>query len=120
MSKPTEKKIELIEYVENLNEEVKELALNLAIYLAKRNKDSAKLSKMEPEFIKLVNGAVKVGQELTIIINAAKNKESLVYDVPSGKFQSDHLESKLNMILGQCKQILEELGCKDEYNFENN
>ncbi len=117
MQKPYEKKIDIVEYVENLNEEVKELVLNLAIYLAKQKKDSEQLSKMEPDFIKLVNGAVKVGQELSLIINAAKSKEIMVYDVPSGKLQSDRLESKLNLILGQCNQILEELGVKNEYEF---
>lgn len=110
-------KFELIEYVENLNEEVKELALNLAIYLAKRKKDSEQLSKLEPEFIRLVNGAVKVGQELSLIINAAKSNETMVYDVPSGKYKSDQLETKLNSILSQCRQILEELGVKNEYEF---
>ncbi len=106
---------DIIDIVENLNEEVKEIAVNLAIYLAKSKNDSKQLSKMEPEFIKLVNGAVKVGQELTRIINAAKNKETMVYDVPSGKFSSDQLEVKLNSILSQCRQILDELGVKGEY-----
>ncbi len=72
---------------------------------------------MEPEFIKLVNGAIKVGQELTRIINAAKNEETMVYDVPSGKFNSDQLEVKLNSILSQCRQILNELGVNDEIRF---
>lgn len=117
MNKPSDKKIDIVEYVENLNEEVKDLVLNLAIYLAKSKKDSDQLSKMEPEFIKLVNGAVKVGQELSIIINAANNRETLVYDVPSGKFHSDHIENKLNSILEQCRQILEELGVRDVYEF---
>lgn len=117
MNKSFEKKIDLVEYVENLNEEVKELAVNLAIYLAKQKKDSEQLLKMEPDFIKLVNGAVKVGQELTLIINAAKSKEMMIYDVPSGKFQSDRLEAKLHSILRQCHQILDELGVKNEYEF---
>ena len=117
MNESSEKNFNIVEYVENLNEEVKELAFNLAIYLAKQKKESEQLSKMEPEFIKLVNGAVKVGQELTAIINAAKSEETMVYDVPSGKFESDHLESKLNSILEQCRQILEELGVTNEYEF---
>ena len=114
MNKSVENKINLVEYVECLNDEVKDLVLNLAIYLAKQKKENKQLSKMEPEFIKLVNGAVKVGQELSIIINAAKSEETLVYDVPSGKFKSDQLETKLNGILEQCRQILEELGVTEE------
>ncbi len=117
MNDLSEKEFNLIEHVENLNEEVKELAFNLAIYLAKQKKDSEQLSKLEPEFIQLVNGAVKAGQEISLLINAAKSKETMVYDVPSGRFQSDHLENKLNSIIEQCRQILDELGVKDEYEF---
>ena len=115
MKKAVEKNIDIVAYAEELNEEVKEIALNLAIYLAKRKKGSEQLSKMEPEFIRLVNSAVKVGQELSVIINAAKNKEKMVYDVPSGKMNSDQLETKLTSILSQCRQILDDLGVKNEF-----
>ncbi len=108
--------IMFVENVEDLNEEVKSLALNLAIYLAKTKSSSEQLSQMEPDFIKLVNGTVKVVHELTMIINAARNKETMTYDVPSGKLKSDQIESKLHSILSQCQQIhdtLEEKSKKD-------
>ena len=47
MEKPTsENNLDIVAYVENLNEEVKELALNMAIYLAKRKKGYEQLTKM--------------------------------------------------------------------------
>ena len=56
---------DLLREVDELNEGVKALALNLAIYLAKAKEQSADLSRLEPDFVKLVNGTVKVVQELT-------------------------------------------------------
>ena len=112
VNKADKKEANFIDYVENLNEEVKTLALNMAIYLAKTKSSSTELSRLEPEFIKLVNGTVKVVHELTQIINAAKNKEVMTYDVPSGKMESDRMETRLKAILEQCRQILESLGGK--------
>jgi hypothetical protein len=100
--------LELVDQVDYLSEEVKTLALNLAIYLA-RVKAATKgetLNRMEPEFIKLVNGTVKVVQEMTLILNAARNMERMIYDVPSGTMEQDRLEVRLRSILDQCGTIL--------------
>ncbi len=97
---------DMIDTVESLNEEVRTLAINLAIYLAKIKGNSSELTKMEPAFIRLVNGTVKVVQELTLIINAAKNMEKMIYEVPSGKMENDNIGTKLNSILEQCNQII--------------
>ena len=100
---------ELLDQVEWLNEEAKSLALNLAIFLAKKKKESKKLSVMEPDFIQLVNGTVKVVQEVTHIINAAKNAEKMIYEIPSGALQYDQLEFKLRSILKQCQEVMGQL-----------
>ncbi|MFZ1683371.1 MAG: hypothetical protein WAU88_04480 [Candidatus Zixiibacteriota bacterium] len=100
--------LELVEQVDFLSDEVKTLALNLAIYLAKV-KAAARteaINKMEPEFVKLVNGTVKVVQEMTLILNAARNMERMIYDVPSGQMEQDSMEVRLRGILGQCETIL--------------
>ena len=108
------KVIELVNQVEELNEEAKSLALNLAIYLAKRKKNSEKLSIMEPDFIKLVNGTIKVVHEVTHIVNAAKNMEKMLYEIPSGSMEYNQLEHKLRSILKQCQGIMSELLSQDE------
>lgn len=100
---------ELLEQVEWLNDEAKSLALNLAIFLAKKKKESKKLSMMEPDFIQLVNSTVKVVQEVTHIINAAKNMEKMIYEIPSGSLQYDQLEFKLRSILKQCQEVMGQL-----------
>lgn len=104
----------IIDQVDDLNEEVKSLALNLAIYLAKVKTKSSEINQMEPDFIRLVNGTVKVVQELAVIINAARNKETMVYQVPSGSLSPDHIETKLHSILEQCQRIMEALAGKTD------
>ena len=103
--------VELLETVDSLGEETKDLALNLALYLAKAkaNKSSEKLIQMEPEFIRLVNSTIKVIQELAVILNAARNEEKMIYQLPSGRVSKDQLQVKLESIGSQCNQILESL-----------
>lgn len=109
-----ESDVELVQQVDDLNDEVKSLALNLAIYLAKAKGSSEELNRLEPEFIRLINGSVKVVQELALIINAARDNEAVVFDVPSGIHRSNHLEAKLRAILEQCNEILRTLARKTD------
>ncbi|MBD3331426.1 hypothetical protein GF356_01145 [candidate division GN15 bacterium] len=106
--------LELVEQVDALNEEVKGLALNLAIYLAKAKASSEEINRMEPEFIQLVNGTVKAVQELGTLINAARSQETMIFDIPSGKARPDRIETKLRLILDQCAKIMASLGEKFE------
>lgn len=103
--------VQLVETVDSLGEETKDLALNLALYLAKvkAKKSSERLQQMEPEFIRLVNSTVRVIQELTVILNAAKNQEKMVYQLPSGNLETDHIQVRLESISEQCNLILESL-----------
>ncbi len=112
-----QRSLSLVEEVDNLSEEVRTLALNLAIYLAKvkSQTQSEKLNQMEPEFIKLVNGTVRVVQELTGILNAARNMERMIYDVPTGNVPQDRMELRLRSILDQCGDILTTLAQSKEF-----
>ena len=103
-----QRSLSVVEEVDYLSEEVRTLALNLAIYLAKvkSQTQSEKLNQMEPDFIKLVNGSVRVVQEMTGILNAARNMERMIYDVPSGNVPHDRMETRLRSILDQCGEIL--------------
>ena len=101
-----DKSLKFVNHIDNLNEEVKTLALNMAIYLAKIKSQSSDINRLEPEFIKLVNGTVKVVQEVSRIINAAQHREKMIFEVPSGKMGKDQIETKLNGILKQCEDII--------------
>jgi len=99
----------IVEQVDDLGEEVKALAIDLAIYLAKAKAQGNReeLNRLEPDFISLVNGAVKVVQQLSLIVNAAKATSSgappdLRGRGPGGK---DQIEIRLRSILDQCARI---------------
>ncbi len=97
----------LVEQVDSLNEEVKVLALNLAIYLAKAKSKSDELGRLEPDFIRLVNGTVKAVKELAVVINAARNSEDFKYSENTNNPNHNELiENKLHNILEQCTRIL--------------
>lgn len=102
---------DLLREVDELNEGVKALALNLAIYLAKARSRSkgGVLDKLEPEFIRLVNGAVKAVQEMASLLNAARNSETMVFDPPGSEGREYELDVKLQAIAMQCNKILSEL-----------
>jgi hypothetical protein len=98
----------IIAEVDYLSEEVKSLALNLAIFLAraKTQAGTSQLTQLEPEFIRLVNGTVRAVNEITAILNAARNIDAMAFPIPSDSVHRDHLEVKLHGILEQCNQVL--------------
>ncbi len=110
---------ELVDQVEFLNGEVRLLAMNLAIYLARAKKESDRINKLEPDFIRLVNGTVKVVQELTRIIHAARNEELHAHAMKVERTGSDPIEMKLQSILDQCNRIMVALSTTPEKSDEN-
>lgn len=103
------REVTIVNKVDRLSEEVKVLALNLAIYLAKAKPNSKELGKMEPDFVRLVNGTIKVVQEITQLVSAARHMETMAYDPPTGAVPMDRIEVKLNSILDQCSRIMNSL-----------
>ncbi len=105
------RRLELVEQVDLLNDEVKTLALNLAIHMAKirSNGLSEELEQMEPKFVRLVNGAVKAVKDLAIVLDAARNREVMAYDVPGNQKTEDQIECGLRSILPQCTEIMDNL-----------
>ena len=103
--------VELVETVDALGEETRDLAVNLALYLAKAkaSKSAQKLQQMEPEFIRLVNSTMKVIQELTVILNAARNQEKMIFQLPTGRIDKDRIQARLESIGTQCNEILTSL-----------
>ena len=79
----SQNQIDMLEQVDQLNEEVKTLALTLAIHLAKAKKDgrNQQIIQIEPQFVRLINGAVRVVQELTVILDAAKHRENVPHPI---------------------------------------
>ncbi len=103
--------VDLVETVDALGEQTRDLAVNLALYLAKAkaSKSAQKLQQMEPEFIRLVNSSMKVIQELTVILNAARNQEKMIFQLPTGRSNKDRIQARLESIGTQCNEILTSL-----------
>ena len=110
MKKNSDKNVETFEewisQIDNLADEVKMLALNLAINLAKTKQETKELSFMEPEFTKLVNGSVEVVREITGIMKAFRNEGSLVYSPKKDSRSLDRIETTLNEIHQLSRKVL--------------
>ena len=97
-------------WVDNVNsmaEQVRILALNLAINLAREKKNIKELTFLEPDFTKLIYGSVDVIKEISIILKAFQNEEKMIYAPPSSSGKLDHIESSLNEILNLSQNVLE-------------
>lgn len=103
----------LIDEVNELNERVKALALNLALYLARARVEgqAEMINRMEPEFIRLVNGTVRVVQDLAQVLETARSAQEGGFKVPLPIEENDpnQIEARLKSILEQCSNVLKSL-----------
>ena len=90
----------------SLAEQVKILALNLAINLAKAKHNTRELAFMEPQFTKLVHGSVEVIKEITAIMRVFRNEEKMVYTPPASREKLNNIETSLNEILNLSQKVL--------------
>lgn len=97
----------LVSEVQSVAEQVRILALNLAINLARAKNSAKELAFLEPDFTKLVYGSVEVIKEITAMLKTFENDETMVYAPPTKSGQLDHIETSLNDILNLSHNILE-------------
>lgn len=97
---------EWVSELSTLAEQVKILALNLAINLAKAKHDARELAFMEPQFTRLVHGSVEVIKEITAMLRVFRNEEKMVYNPPASEKKLDHIETSLNEILNLSQKVL--------------
>jgi methyl-accepting chemotaxis protein len=97
---------EWFEQLDNLANQTKMLALNLAISLAKAKEGAKELAYLEPEFTKLIHGSVEVIKEITAILKTARNEDKMIYSPPVESGKPDRIETSLNEILSQSQTIL--------------
>jgi len=98
-------------WVNNVNsmaEQVRILALNLAINLAREKKNIKELTVLEPDFTKLIYGSVDVIKELSVILKAFQNKEKMIYAPPSSSGKLDQIETSLIEILNLSRSVLDD------------
>ncbi len=92
--------------VDGLANQVKVLALNLAITLAKEKNEVKELAYLEPEFTRLIHGSVEVIKEIAGILRTVRNEDKMVYSPPAESGKLDRIDVALNEILAQSQRIL--------------
>jgi methyl-accepting chemotaxis protein len=96
----------LVGQVDNLADQAKMLALNLAITLARKKTEIEDLTILEPEFTKLINNSVNVIREITKILRTFQGKGQSVSKELIEKKNFDHIETSLNEILCLSHNVL--------------
>ena len=99
----------IIKRLDNVNDEVKQLAMNLAMFLSEKKNSSQKLSVLEPECINMINSTIKAAQEISHILNTAANNPDPEFQTDNDIKKAEELEHRLHMLLTQCQQMLEKL-----------
>ena len=97
---------DLIREVEDLTEQVKILALNLALTLAREKKQIKDLTLLEPEFTKLVNGSVDVIKEISEILRALQSDKIAESSSTIKGKNLARIETSLNEILTLSQNVL--------------
>jgi hypothetical protein len=97
---------DMIRQVENLTEQVKTLALNLALTLAREKKQIKDLTLLEPEFTKLVNGSVDVIREISEILRALQSDKIPDSSTTIEGKNLARIEASLNEILTLSQNVL--------------
>jgi len=101
-----QKKTEWVNHVNSMAEQVRILALNLAISLAQERDNIRELTVLEADFTELIHGAVEVIKDVTAMLQAYQNEGKMVYSPPASSSNLDHIETSLNEILAMSKNIL--------------
>ena len=96
--------------IDELANQVKMLALNLAISLAKAKNEAKELVYLEPDFTRLINGSVEVIKEISSILKAFRNEDKLVYSPPSQSDKLDRIETSLEEIYSLSQSVLKTIG----------
>jgi methyl-accepting chemotaxis protein len=96
----------LIDQINGLTDQVKTLALNLAITLAREKKQIKDLTLLEPEFTKLINGSVDVIREISEILKALQGdrKDSDLKNLDNRNLS--RIEGSLNEIHNLSRNVL--------------
>jgi len=96
----------LVGYVDNLADQAKMLALNLALTLARKKTEIEDLTILEPEFVRLINNSVNVIREITKILRTFQGDGQSVSDEPIKKRNFERIETSLNEILDLSNNVL--------------
>lgn len=96
----------LIDQVDDLADQVKTLALNLAITLAREKSKIKDLYILEPEFTQLINKSVGVIREITKILRTLRADKDRTPQAPIEVEGINRIEAALEEILHVSQNVL--------------
>jgi hypothetical protein len=103
----------LAKEVEDLNEQVRLLAINLAGFLAREKDSKNRFAAMEPDFHRLVSGLVSVVSEVSHVISATHHAPSL--QPPSMPGTGNSMEFQLRALRTLCHDIQRRLSAEKTF-----
>ncbi|MEK7775382.1 MAG: hypothetical protein AAB305_05815 [Candidatus Zixiibacteriota bacterium] len=94
---------DLAREVEELNEQVRLLAINLAAFLAREKDTKNRFATMEPDFHRLVSGLVSLVSDASRVIEASHHAP--VASPQAGAEASRSMEQQLSALRTLCRDI---------------
>ncbi len=74
--------LKLAQETDELAEEVKLLAINLAITLARAQSHEKTLRDLEPKFSELIHKANEASHQISLILQGIQNQKKMIFDSP--------------------------------------
>ena len=99
--------------VEDLNEQVRLLAINLAAFLAREKDSKNRFAAMEPDFHRLVSGLVTLVSEVSHIVEATHHAPS--HGSVSEPETGDSMKQQLSSLRALCRDIQRRLSAEKSF-----
>ncbi len=104
---------QLAEEVDYLAGEVKLLAINLAISLAKLHKHHKTIKDLEPQFTELIRRANTTSQQVSDVTKAFQNRKQMIFSLPASseiiekRGAYDKIEATLNYVYELSQEVIQ-------------
>ena len=104
---------DLAREVEELNEQVRLLAINLAAFLAREKDTKNRFATMEPDFHRLVSGLVSLVGDASRVIEASQHAPMV--SSSAGTEASRSMEKQLSDLRALCRDIQKRLDSEKSF-----
>jgi hypothetical protein len=105
----------MVEDVFQLVEEVKLLAINLAVAMARLKRDNLPTDLLEPHVSNLINQAVAASDKVRVVLEATRGQRALLYELPPSSETSarrgayDQIEQSLLHVHDLSQYVIESI-----------
>ena len=110
-----QRRLKLAAEVEEISTEVKLLAINLAIVIAKIQNGRTPLKGMDDDFTELISRVTHTTGQVSDILSAFQNEKTLLFSLPASskiieqRGAYDKIEASLNLVYQLSQQIIQSI-----------